>query len=412
MQLPAPRDNQVLFLDMNAFFASCEQHLNPELRGKPVIVAPTPGPTGSIIAASYEAKAFGARTFMKVGEAQQRCPGLIVVDSHHVHYKSIHEQIVHFLLTEVSPDTDVRSIDEFAIPLDSREQWSCNAHALALFIKQRLEELFSPALRCSIGIGPNAFLAKLGTEVQKPNGLVFMQQHSLREAIGGLKSLIDIPGINVGMSTRLHGLGIHTPQEFFDAPRPLLHAAFGISGDAWWFNLHGYRVDYKPQTMKSMSHSHVLAPKLRSKIKARAVLYKLLIKVVERLRKHEVATQQVFVKVKGYGGGRWTKDVILLPTQNAFELFKTIAAAYDDELPSYFEPYQVYVVAFRFTDTNHEQLTLPCVPKNERVPHLFDSLDTINRKHGRWTLQPASLLSIRESAPNRITFRAPTYDMD
>lgn len=411
MQLPEPRDNQILFLDMNAFFASCEQHLNPELRGKPVAVAPTPGPSGSIIAASYEAKAFGARTFMKVAEAQQKCPGLIVVDSHHVHYKTIHEQIVHFLLTEVSPDTDVRSIDEFAIPLDKREQWSCNAHALALFIKQRLEEIFSPALRCSIGIGPNAFLAKLGTEIQKPNGLVFMQQHTLRDAFGELKSLIAIPGINIGMSTRLHGLGIHTAQEFFDAPRTLLHAAFGITGDAWWLNLHGYHVTYKPQTMKSMSHSHVLAPKLRSKAKARAVLYKLLIKVVERLRKHDVATQHIFVKVKSTSD-RWTKEVVLLPTQNAFELFNAIARAYDAEIPLYFEPYQIYVVAFRFTDMKHEQLTLPCLPANTRVPKLFDSLDAINRKHGRWTLQPASILSIRESAPNRITFRAPTYDMD
>jgi DNA polymerase-4 len=411
MTLPEPRDNQVLFLDMNAFFASCEQHLKPELRGKPVVVAPTPGPTGSIIAASYEAKAFGARTFMRVGEAQQHCPGLIVVDSNHVAYKKIHDQIVAFLLTEVSPDTNVRSIDEFAIPLDKREQWSCNAHALALFIKQRLEEIFSPALRCSIGIGPNAFLAKLGTEVQKPNGLVFMQQHTLRDVMGQLKKLTDIPGINVGMNTRLHGLGIHTVQDFFDAPRHLLHAAFGISGDAWWFNLHGYHVTYNPQTMKSMSHSHVLAPKLRTKTKARAVLYKLLIKVVERLRHNEVATQQVFVKVKSLSG-RWTKEITLLPTQNAFELFKIFAAAYDKELPSHFEPYQIYIVAFRFRSKQNEQLTLPCLPDNHRVPQLFDSLDIINRKHGRWTLQPASLLPIKESAPNRITFRAPTYDMD
>ncbi len=409
MELPAPRDNQFLFLDMNAFFASCEQHHQPQLRGKPVAVTPTLAPSGCVIAASYEAKRLGVTTGCRVGEARERIPTIVVVESNHRYYASIHTQLAQFLTQEITPDLIRLSVDEFAIPLDCFEQWTPNAHALALKIKQRLAQIFSPALRCSIGIGPNLFLAKLGTEIQKPDGLVMIQLHQLVKAYEPLK-LRDIPGINWGMSNQLNSLGIRTPGELFSMSRPRLHTSFGIMGDAWWYNLHGYKVDHKESPTKSMSHSHVLAPQFRTKTEARAILYKLFLKVIERLRDKHLATTRLAISIRGHHE-YWKIDITVRPSQNPFGLFRPLAVAYDTDLPAQFRPAKITVVAWDLAPYQPSWLGL--FPEdNHKIQQLFTAVDDLNSQYGRWTVKPASLLKVKDSAPNRITFRVPDFEMD
>jgi DNA polymerase IV len=409
MNLPSPRDNQYLFLDMNAYFASCEQHRHPELRGKPVAVTPTLHDSGCVTAASYEAKRLGVTTGCRVAEARKRIPNITVLKADPKYYVIIHNQIATFLTTEITPSPLRLSIDEFAIPLTPSEQWTPTAHNLALFLQHRLTQVFSPHLRCSIGIGPNPFLAKLGTEIQKPNGLVLIQLHTLRDAYRTLK-LRDIPGINWGMSYRLNSIGIQTPVQFFDAPQEVLHSKLGIMGDAWWYNLHGYTVSHKETPTKSISHSHVLAPRLRTKIKARAVLYKLWIKVAERLREKGLAAGSVAIAARG-SGIRWNHIFTVRPTQNVFALFRAIALAYDTELSASFSPIKITVVAYNLKP--YQPTWLGLFPEDHvKFDNLYHSIDAINKHYGRWTIQPASTLTIGDSAPNRIAFHAPDYDMD
>ncbi len=409
MELPPPQDNQFLFLDMNAFFASCEQHAHPHLRGKPVVVTPTVAPSGCVIAASYEAKRLGITTGCRVGDAQRRIPNVAVIDARHTYYVEIHRRIAQFLEEEIAPSPIKLSIDEFAIPLDKQEQWTPNAHALAVRVKQRMAEIFSPALRCSIGVGPNLFLAKLGTEIQKPNGLVIIQCHTLKPAYATLR-LVDIPGINHGMDTRLRSLGIRTPVEFFQAPRTLLAQAFGRLGEAWWYNLHGYRVDHAVSSTKSISHSHVLAPRLRNKQAARAVLYKLWLKVAERLREKQLATRRVVVVIRE-SHQRSFFVIPVRPTQNPLAIFRTIKMNYETQLSPSIQPIKIYVVALDLQP--HALARLPFFPEDSpQYDTCFQAIDKINATYGRWTVKPASLLNIHDSAPNRIAFHVPDYDMD
>ncbi len=203
-----------------------------------------------------------------------------------------------------------------------------------------LATIFSAALRCSIGIGPNIFLAKLGTEIQKPNGLVCIQLHSLPPVYSQLE-LRDIPGINWGMSYRLHSLGIRTPLHFYQAPRTLLHNALGISGDAWWYNLHGYKVEHTDNPTQSMSHSHVMAPELRTKTKARAVLYKLHLKIIERLRHKQLAAKELTIHIKCLPQQYYCFTFLVCPTQNAFLLFESIAKHYNKSVPHLSKPFKI-----------------------------------------------------------------------
>ncbi len=393
---------------MNSFFASCEQHLRPELRGKPVAVTPTLANSGCVIAASYEAKAQGVKTGWRVGDARKQIPDIVIAEARPREYVRIHEQIATFLVEEISPDPLKLSVDEFAIPLDKREQFTPNAHALALFIKQRLSQIFSPALRCSIGIGPNIFLAKLGTELQKPDGLVIIQTHTLELAYSQIK-LRDIPGINWGMSHQLHALGIRTPSDLFRAPRDLLHQAFGISGDAWWYNLHGYRVNVRTNPTKSLSHSHVLAPELRTKEGARPVLYKLLLKVAERLREKQLAATHILASARSQAGRAysWSFEITTQPTQDAFAIMQATTRAYSQA--DIISPLKMTVIA---TGLQPYTASPSLFGETTKASQLFKAIDTINASFGRWTIEPASLLQAKESAPNRITFRVPDFAMD
>lgn len=399
---------------MNAFFASCEQHAQPELRGKPVGVTPALGPSACIVAASYEAKAHGITTGWRAGEALRRLPDLILVPGNHRYYTEVHNKILHFLQSEIAPTVKVLSVDEFGIPLDKHEQWTPNAHTLALRIKEGICDIFSPYLRCSVGIAPNMYLAKLGTEIQKPNGLVILQHHTLLDAFVQLK-LRDLPGINWAMSRQLNALGIRTPVDFYHASQSFLHAALGIAGDAWWYNLHGYNLKHSNgfranDQPKSISHSHVLAPAYRTKSKGRAVLYKLWIKVADRLRDKDLATSHIAVMVRGHTQ-RWEYTATVTPTQNVFTVFKHIAHAYEHELPERFTPKQILVVCHALSPHIPEPVSL-FPDASPKVSQLFTASKYLNHRYGRWTVKPASLLLAGDAAPNRITFQKPDYEMD
>jgi impB/mucB/samB family len=166
-------DNAVqwLFLDLNAFFASCEQQENPALRGKPVIVVQTPTDSACAIAASYAAKAFGIKTGTLVKEARRLCPDVIPVQANHRLYTDYHDRILTAVDTCL-PVEKVCSIDEMACLLMGTERQVPVARQLALKVKRALRDQVGESLTCSIGIAPNVFLGKVGSDLLKPDGLV------------------------------------------------------------------------------------------------------------------------------------------------------------------------------------------------------------------------------------------------
>lgn len=417
--LPDPVDNRFLFLDMNAFFASCEQHRQPELRGRPVGVTPIVNDAGCILAASYEAKRRGVTTGCRVGEARLKIPELAVVEAEPKYYMEIHNRIVSFLTREISPYPIRLSIDEFAIPLDKRERWTPNAHALAVKLKKRMSQIFSPYLLCSIGIGPNQLLAKLATDLQKPDGLVTIQTHTIRQALAQT-CLRDLPGINWGIERQLNRIGVRTPVDLYDASEHLLRRTLGTSGTAWWHALRGYSIGStlpgsafgfgtSLSKTKSVSHSHVLAPTMRTKTKARAVLYKLWIKVVDRLRDKGLGAKQIVMAARGHMD-RWSFSVTVQATQDVFRVWEAVTSDYD-RLPDTFQPTQMYVVVFDLAAHSAWQPKL--FKDNEpKVAGAFAAVEKMNSRYGRWTVKPASLLIAGDAAPNRISFHAPDYAMD
>ena len=187
-----------LVLDLNSFFASCEQQEDPELRDRPLIVVQTMAETTCAIAASYPAKALGIKTGTLVHEARRLCPHLKLVQANHKLYVEFHHRILRAIDKHI-PVEDVMSIDEVACRLDKVQQQPVVARKLARDIKHEIQKQVGGCLTSSIGISANKLLAKLASNMQKPDGLVILPVEELPRAILHL-NLRDIPGIGPNMN--------------------------------------------------------------------------------------------------------------------------------------------------------------------------------------------------------------------
>ena len=171
-----------LFVDFNSYFASVEQQVRPELRGKPVIVVPVMADTTCCIAASYEAKKFGIKTGTLVREAKTLCRDLLVVEARPPLYVEYHHKVLS-VVESCIPVHKVLSVDEMACELTGSQRERHHALALAGKIKETIGRNIGTELRSSIGIGPNLFLAKTASDMQKPDGLVVIQPDDLPQCL-------------------------------------------------------------------------------------------------------------------------------------------------------------------------------------------------------------------------------------
>lgn len=204
-----------LYVDFNSYFASVEQELRPALRGRPVGVLPVLAETTCCIAASIEAKKFGVKTGTLVREARHLCPDIVLVQARPDVYIDMH----HRLVAAVESCTHVErtlSIDEMVCRLTGRERQVEQALALAARIKHAIAQRIGRHIRCSIGIAPNTFLAKLASDMQKPDGCVVIQQHELPERLYGLH-LREVCGIGRKMEQRLLRHGYHDVRDLCQA---------------------------------------------------------------------------------------------------------------------------------------------------------------------------------------------------
>lgn len=387
-----------LFLDLNSYFASVEQQEHPELRDKPVAVVPVEADSSFVIAASYEAKAHGVKTGTRIGDAKAMCPGLICVKGDHSCYMHYHERILD-AIEEVLPVDQVCSIDEMRIRLLGKEREPDQARALASKIKSSISSQVGPYLKCSIGIAPNPFLAKVGTELQKPDGLVVLEVGELEERLSTLK-LTDFPGINKRMLARLQAHGIFTTPDLLLRTEADLRRAFGsIIGARWWFLLRGYDLPEEHTHRRSLGHSHVLPPDLRTPNGARQVLLRLVTKAASRLRANGLWTQEVEVAVRGRQ--KWSAHTKCQATHDTTTLVDTVLRLWES---SNFEgPNQVSVTFLGLIEA--EAVTPSLFEDYSALERMSDAFDSLNQKFGKNTVYLAAMHDARKTAEERIAFQ-------
>ena len=216
----------VLHLDLDAFFASVEELLNPELKGKPIIVGGSASGRGVVSSASYAARAFGVRSAMPTGRALKLCPEAIVVRPRHRTYGTYSEQVM-AILREYSPLLQQVSIDEAFLELTGCERLWGPIPDLARRIQQRI--LDETSLSASVGLAPNKLMAKIASDLRKPYGFVLVEHGQEAEFLAPLP-VERLYGVGKATAETLQRLGVRTIGDLAVLSEDTLTRAFGPHG--------------------------------------------------------------------------------------------------------------------------------------------------------------------------------------
>lgn len=392
----------ILFLDMNSYFASVEQQLRPELRGVPIGIIPNDCDTTCCIAASYEAKAHGVKTGTGVREAKQRCPTIQLVLSRPDLYIEHHHKILEAIDT-VHPVTEVHSIDEISMRLRGRDREPLVARQLGMEMKAAIRSHVGEWLRCSVGIAPNAMLAKTAGDMVKPDGLVVIERRELPQRLYSM-AITDLPGISRGTQRRLQKYGIETMEQLCKASKPQLHTAWGsVLGETWWDWLHGNDPWVKPTKRRNIGHQHVLAPDLRTYESAYAVAIRLLMKAAARLRAEGYWCTKLMLHIKPMDEASWTVYQNLEPCQCTVRLLHHLDALWKQRWTA-----RVLCISVTLSglirDDNGHNVEPPLFEGDRKLHKLAHTIDHINNKYGHARVYFASMHHARQAAPLRIPF--------
>jgi|688.fasta_scaffold19098_10 DNA polymerase-4 len=313
----------VLFVDMNSFFASCEQQTNYWLRGRPVAVCVYTGKNGAIIAPSIEAKKMGVKMGLRLEEAMQICPELVPLETHPARYRDFHVKLIN-VLKKYSQDVIPRSIDEAVVDLTNYQLIYKDMTQVAMDIKRDIKNEVGDWLKCSIGIAPNAFLAKLASDMQKPDGLTIITPENIDEKLKNMP-ITDLPGIASGMAERLRVAGITTPLQLrYATPEYLKSACKSIIGLHWHYRLNFGEMDMQAQGYKSMQAMRQVSRDQRKKVSVLEDIFLSLCMTLEkRMVKNNVFAKKLGVTIRYEDGFTYEDNIrTATPQQDGIKMIQ------------------------------------------------------------------------------------------
>ena len=391
-----------LLIDYNGFFASCEQQERPELRDRPVGVVPLMAETTSIIASSYDARRHGIKVGTPVAEARRLCPGIAIVESRPATYIHYHKKLIEAVETCL-PVTEVWSIDEVWCELPPNWRNRDTAVATAQKIKGAILRLAGDCLTCSIGIAPNAWLAKIASDLEKPDGLVVIEDGELPQRLFPL-ALRDLPGVGANMETRLRAARLDTVEKLCAAPiHTLRHVWGGIEGERMFRRLRGETVPLPPRRTSSIGHAQILPPALRTQVGAEATLHRLLQKAAMRLRHEGLYAGGLHLSLQNRE--RWSTGATFVETQDTLELTRVLKLLWDRRPRGTASPHSVGVTLFDLAPASaHTGVLAGIVDNGDRRAGLNATLDHINKKLGKNSVVYGGALGALDYAPMRIAF--------
>ena len=294
MNPQAPR--HILHVDLDAFFAAVEQRDRPELRGKPVLVGGDPRGRGVVSTASYEARTFGCRSAMPMAKAIRLCPSAIIVSPRMDVYADISQQVM-ALFELCTPMVEPLSIDEAFLDISGSVRLLGPPEAIAEDLRQRIHK--ETGLTASAGLAPNMFLAKLASDLNKPDGLTIVPRHDIQGFLDPLP-ISRMWGVGKVTLPKLQSLGIRTFGDMRGWPEHELTARFGESGGHFFKLARGIddRTVQPDNDAKSLSHEVTFADDVADDHHLRTVLLHLTDQVARRLRRHARLCKTVQLKIR------------------------------------------------------------------------------------------------------------------
>jgi DNA polymerase-4 len=381
-------DRIILHIDMDAFFISVEQRDNPLLRGKPAAVCGSLS-RSVVTSATYEARPFGICAGMSTQEAKRRCPQLILVEGDHSKYTKTAARIFS-ILKNYTPLVEVASIDEAYLDITQSILLFKSPLHIAQSVKGRIRK--EEQLTCSIGVAPNKLLAKLGSGLKKPDGLVVIPQEEVE------KTLRDLPvsklyGIGPKLTETLNSIGVFTCGQLGRFPVSILIKRLGVIGER--LQEMGLGLDDSPvvpfdeeEDAKSISHSVTLEEDTFDPNTLRKVLLQLSERVSRRMRKECFYGSRVAITVRYSDFYTFSKQKTLSQWvnsgneifQHALELFESIP-----------HPKPIRLLGVGVSLLKKEGCQLNLFEKREKKDKLLKAMDRVNERFGDWTLTWGSL---------------------
>lgn len=392
----------IILVDMNAFFASVEQHDRPEWRGRPVAI--TNGEIGTcIITSSYEARAYGVKTGMRLKEARKLCPELIQCPARPERYAEVSTNIMSALLT-ITPDIEVFSVDEAFLDVTQCQQLLGSPEQIARLTKQTVFE--ASGILCSVGVSGDKTTAKYAAKLNKPNGLTIVPPWQSEQVLKNV-AVTELCGIAKGIGNFLAARGVHVCGDMIHLPISVLAQRFGNPGRRIWYMCKGKDPDkivINVAPPKSIGHGKVVPPNTTDETVLLIFLLHMSEKVAARLRKHNMQAKQFFIGLlcrpdqtspKEWLGGKFKTALPTNDGQAIFNLCKTVLKDHWQHQGVY----QVQVTALKPTASSQQyEMFYQAHTQQDECNKVMDS---INNQYGEFTLAPARLLN-RSSMPNVI----------
>lgn len=288
---------KIIHIDMDAFFASVEQRDRPELRGRPIAVGHN-GPRSVVATASYEARQYGVRSAMPMAKAKRLCPGLVIVDGRHEAYKTVSEQ-VHAIFKDYTDIIEPLSIDEAFLDVTHNKKDIGLAMDIAREIRQRIRDELH--LTASAGVSYNKFLAKVASDMRKPNGMTVIHPDRALDFIARLK-VEQFWGVGPRTAERMHYMGIFTGDDLRRCSLRHLREVFGKTGSIYYDFARGIdtRKVETEYVRKSVGCEHTLENDIIARSTVIIELYHAVLELARRIAKERFEGRTLTLKIK-YG---------------------------------------------------------------------------------------------------------------
>ena len=388
---PQPVTRMILHIDMDAFYASVEQLDNPWLRGKCVMVGGTSN-RGVVMASSYEARKFGVRSAMPIFQAKQRCPDGIFIPPRMKRYKEVSKKVM-AILSEFSPQVQVVSIDEAYLDISGCQRLHGDPEKTALEIKKEIRKTLQ--LTCSVGVAPGKFLAKVASDMNKPDGLTIIRPQDVHAFIEALP-IQKVPGVGEKSFRQLESMGIKTLGDIQKFPEHMLLDRLGKFGQRLIELSSGTDCSVvTPHTPhKSVSSECTLGQDTRDKVLLNTYLLKQAEEVARQLRKADVKARTITLKLKHADFTLVTRSkTIDRPTQSS----KTIHGHAVNLLDNYRLTRKIRLVGVGTSGFQSAGLPVQLdlfdavTEKDHNWEKVDRTLETITKKFGRDAIKRATL---------------------
>jgi DNA polymerase-4 len=385
----------IAHLDMDAYFASIEQQCNPGLRGKPIAVTGK-GNRTIVTTSSYEARAFGVRTGMNKYEAKAKCPHIIFVEANNSRYTDTCKWFVN-LCRKFTPTVEVFSIDEVFLDLTGSIKLFGPAKQIITEIRKTLLE--QKGITFSAGIGPNKLVAKLLSDMKKPNGLTEITKKEIPELLGNLP-VSTLCGIGKKTEKKLLSLGIQTCGELGKADPAILRRYFGITGNA--LVQMGQGKDNRPvvpveeaPSPCSVGHSTTFDHDISSKEILKAQMLRLSEMVGRRARERNFSGKTIALTIRYKDFTTFTKQISL---QTPINKTRDINAVSDKILESINLTQSVRLLGISLSNLVNTPKQLELFTEEKKQQQLTYAMDKVNSKFGDFTLTWGSLMPLENRA--------------